>query len=707
MNIINQILVGIDFGTTNTVITHFIDNKAVVLNDGIFKLIPSKIGKQNGKLYCGNYIPLNCQDIIHSFKISIGDNITFTFNDSVTYTHNDLLIIFFKHLYDIIYRTLICSKYNTSDDISINNFIIKAVITVPSNFNDTQRDIIKNAFILVGIDVLRIINEPSAAALSYGLNYSVSSEELILVIDTGGGTTDFTILQKSDMFFEVVHSYGITLGGDDFTKVIIEDIKKTTNNINNTVWNRAQLIKEKLTYLDNYEIKINDSNYNLSKSTFENLSKKLITNVETVLTKLITDFPLINYVILVGGTNRIPILQQTIKRITKKNYWIHPDIEYIVAQGAGLYAGIIENKYSITDDVILLDVLPLSLGVELADGSYSIIIPKNTPLPVKRTQKYTTDSPSDNTIKIKVYQGERTIANKNFLIGEIIFDKLSIGAVPIIEISFKVDLNSIIHVNIIDKKSGIEKCILIKDLPAISTISNDNIINLSEIDENELQKIQNIYLIKTHITNALIHLQHNDKITEENKKDILKKFHLIEEELDTMKHLQLIDTLKQLQDNYSLLDKPFEVNEIDKVNNTIDEIDCLFYNERKQTLQSRANLLLVKNPVWIDHLQPIIEKLSYCNTPIDYINDKLLFLDELEKDNEEKDYKQEYINLCTFLKNELIYGSIDLDENRNKLLTDLINEHFTNIHTNTIVDINEWKCRLDTLNKQCDEIYNI
>lgn len=700
MNIINQILVGIDFGTTNTVITHFIDNKAVVLNDGIFKLIPSKIGKQNGKLYCGNYIPLNCQDIIHSFKISIGDNITFTLDDSVTYTHNDLLIIFFKHLYDIIYRTLICSKYNTSDDISINNFIIKAVITVPSNFNDTQRDIIKNAFISVGIDVLRIINEPSAAALSYGLNYSVNEEELILVIDTGGGTTDFTILQKSDMFFEVVHSYGITLGGDDFTKVIIEDIKKTTNIIS---WNRAQLIKEKLTYLDNYEIKINDSNYNLSKSSFENLSKKLITNVETVLTKLITDFPLINYVILVGGTNRIPILQQTIKRITKKNYWIHPDMEYIVAQGAGLYAGIIENKYSITDDVILLDVLPLSLGVELADGSYSIIIPKNTPLPVKRTQKYTTDSPSDNTIKIKVYQGERTIANKNFLIGEIIFDKLSIGAVPIIEISFKVDLNSIIHVNIIDKKSGIEKCILIKDLPAISTISND-ILTITEIDEIELQKIQNTYLIKTHITNALIHLQHNDKITEENKIDILKKYHLIEEDLETMNHLQLIDTLKQLQDNYSLLAMS---NKVDEINNTIDEIDCLFYNERKQTLQSRVNLLLVKNPSWTEHLHPIIEKLSYCNIPIDYINDKLLFLDELEKDNEEKDYKQEYINLCTFLKNELIYGSIDLDENRNKLLTDLINEHFTNIHTNNIVDINEWKCRLDTLNKQCDEIYNI
>ena len=175
--------------------------------------------------------------------------------------------------------------------------------------------------------------------------------------------------------------------------------------------------------------------------------------------------------------------------------------------------------------------------------------------------------------------------------------------------------------------------------------------------------------------------------------------------LDTMNHLQLVETLKLLQDNYCLLAMS---NKVDEVNNTIDENDCIFYNERKQTLQNRANLLLVKNPLWAEHLQPIIEQLSYCNTSIDYINDKLSFLDELEKDTtEEKDYKQEYINLCTFLKNELIYGSIDLDENKNKLLTELINEHLTNINTNNIVDTNEWKCRLDTLNKECDEIYNI
>ena len=186
--------------------------------------------------------------------------------------------------------------------------------------------------------------------------------------------------------------------------------------------------------------------------------------------QIINNMPNINYIILVGGSSKIPILQSTIKRVTESlslsniKQWIYPNLETVVAEGAGLYAGIIENKYTISDDVILMDVLPLSLGVELADGSYSIIIPKNTPLPVKRNQRYTTDSPCDTSIKVKIYQGERKIANKNFLIGEFIFDKVTAGGVPIIDIAFKINLNSIINVIITDRKSGIEKNILIKDL---------------------------------------------------------------------------------------------------------------------------------------------------------------------------------------------------------------------------------------------------
>jgi molecular chaperone DnaK len=714
-----EILIGIDFGTTNTVITQFINNKVLVITDGVFKTIPSKIGRINNKLYCGNYIPINCQNIIHSFKITIGEMNTFNLTET-KFTHTDLLVVFFKHLHELIYKNL---------KISDTNCIIKTVITVPSNFNDLQREIIKTAFIAVGFKVIRIINEPSAAALAYGLNHSSNLDEMILVIDTGGGTMDFTILQKTDLFFEVIHSEGLNdLGGNDFTQLIVDDILRNfnlnKNNINNNIlWNQAQKVKEKLTYLDTFNTKINLENnyeYSLSRIKFENLSNKLIEKIENTLLQIINNVQNINYIILVGGSSKIPILQSTIKRVTESlslfniKQWIHPNLESVVAEGAGLYAGIIENKYTISDDVMLMDVLPLSLGVELADGTYSIIIPKNTPLPVKRNQKYTTDSPCDNIIKVKIYQGERKIANKNFLIGEIIFDKVTTGGVPIIDIAFKINLSSIINVIITDKKSGIEKNILIKDIPEICIDDLNKLYeqshDLADIDQDELLHIQNIYLIKTHIENALSNLQINDKILEEDKNEIINKINSIEEKLDQMNNLQLIETIKYLQDNFSMIGSL----KIDMPDDRMDDVEKMFFNENKIELLNRINILICKNPDWNEFLLPVLEQLSYDTVTIDYINDKLKLLDELEnedkdeddKDEDDKDYKQEVNNLCMYLKTEIELGNIDLGIDKNKLLIDLINSNFDNLNCqlSETTDI-DWKYNLDLLNNKCQEIY--
>lgn len=702
-----EILVGIDFGTTNTVITHFNNNKANILLDGIFKIIPSKIAKFNDKLYCGNYIPVNAFDIVHSFKISIGDNTIFKFNsdDNHSYSHNDLLLIFFKHLSEIIHKNL-----------KDSNLLIKAVITVPSNFNDNQREIIRSAYEAVGINVIRIINEPSAAALAYGLSHSSEELEEILVIDTGGGTMDFTILQKFDTFFEVIHSEGLNdLGGNNFTKLIADDILRVNNfnqiKINeNVLWNQAQKIKEKLTYLDSYEININNLNYNLTKTKFENLSNDLIKKVENILENILELHKNINWIILVGGTSRIPILQKTIKEITKKNPWIHPNLESVVSEGAGLYAGIIENKYLSNEGVVLMDVLPLSLGIELADGSYSVIIPKNTPLPVKRGQKYTTDSPGDTSIKVKVYQGERMIANKNFLIGEFIFDKVSAGGVPIIEIAFKVDLNSIINIIIIDRKSGVEKSILIKDIPQINSDDINKIIqqanNLADTDEADLIRNQNIYLIKTHIENSLINLQINDLINENDKNEMLNKFKQIEEILETMNNFQLIQTLNSLQESYAIIGSVLPDYE-EQSDDKMDGIEKLFYNDRKSELKNRIGILLAKNPEWSEFLDPVLEELSYETITIDYINEKLSLLEQLEEDNENvknRDYKQELNNLCMYLKSEIESGNIDLGD-KNMILSELIN-HSINLLNENPLEIN-WNDQLEILNKKCEEIYNL
>ena len=485
------ILLGIDFGTTNTVITILKNNKYIILTDNIFKKIPSKICFYNNKIYCGNYIPSECNNIIQNFKIYNDDIISKNFIlGNKKYNYTEILLIFFSHLYEIILN------YNNDNDNN-NDFIIKAVITVPSDFNDNQREIIKKCFELVNINIIRIINEPSAGALSYCLNLSINDEEKILVIDTGGGTMDFTILEKIGNFYEVINSFGYNnLGGNIFTQVILNDMIK--NNIE-TNFNIAQNIKEKLTYL--YDLTYN--NYYISCDIFNNLliENNIITNISEILINKLKDFNYDN-IILIGGTSKIKIFQDTIKKnIPNINLIIHPNLEYVVSEGACIYANIIENNKTNYNELILVDVLPLSLGVELADGTFSIIIPKNTPLPIKCSQKYTTDKPTENNINIKVYQGERKIACKNKLIGNFNFDKFKTGGFPIIEIIFKVDLNSIITINIIDKKTNIEETLIIKNIPDINKndlelILNDS-IKLNEIDEEELiEKSENKMLVK-------------------------------------------------------------------------------------------------------------------------------------------------------------------------------------------------------------------
>ena len=651
-----DILVGIDFGTTNTVITQFINNKVVIIMDGIYKIIPSKIGYVNDKVYCGNYIPINCNNIISNFKITNLDS--------------KYLIIFFKHLYDIILKNQAKSE-------------IKAVITVPSNFSDIQREIIKASFNYVNINVIRMINEPTAAALAYGLNYSTSINDYILVIDTGGGTMDFTILEKTDNFFEIVYSYGLNdLGGNNFTDIIYNDMIKINDK---SLWKQAQQIKEKLTYLDYYEI----NNYTLTKIKFENMSNNLINKIKETLIEILNSYSKINYIILVGGTSRIPFLFNTIKTISNKKVWIHPNLETVVAEGAGLYAGIIEDKYTLTNDILVIDVVPLSLGIELADGTFSIIIPKNTPLPVKRSHKYLIDTIGETNVNIKVYQGERKIANKNILIGEFNFDKITKSANPIIEIIFKIDLNSIINMIIIDKKTNVEKNIIIKDIPKIE-IKEDIIINIT--DDEELLKLQHIYLINQHIENSLINLQYNELISELDKTNILNKFKLIEKELESMNNLLLIETLSDLKNNYSILGTKIENDNFLKIDDNIKENKTLLYN--------KINLLLGKNPEWKEYLEPILEELTFANITNEYINDKLIIIEDLEKDD--VNYKEQLNNLCLYLKNQLETGEINMSDEKNKSLGDLINENLILLNEDNL----NWEDIVNTLNSKCLAIYN-
>ena len=690
---------GIDLGTTNTVISYFDENKSKILTDGAFKLIPSKIYiSPDNKIYCGNYIPIGAKNIINSFKVNIGKEYNLIRNNK-EYNISDILNIFINYI-----KSLILKKFPELIEI-------EAVITVPSNFSDNQREIIREAFINNNFLVIRIINEPSAASLAYGLNQV--GENKIMVIDTGGGTMDITILEREDNFFQVLHSEGLNdLGGDNFTNIIVNYIieKLDISGISkDSLFYTAQRIKEKLSYQDHYITNIKNVGIELSLKQFNKLSSKLLQRVDDLLSNIIKTYEGIEYFILVGGSSKMKILQDKIYDVTGKKPWIHPNLESVVSEGAALYAGIIKGYYKSEKNVLLVDVLPLSLGIETVDGNFSIIIPKNTPLPAKRSQKYTTDTPGESTIKIKIYQGERKIANKNTLIGEIEFNKVSLTGMPVIEIIFRVDLNGIINVIVLDKKSGSELNILLKDIPkydqnTLHKILEDADLN-NEMDDKMVTKLQRIYIIKTKIENTLINLNINELLSEETKKEIQLELNTIEDDLEQKSNIELLEIIHKIDEKYSCLTKTNNLSDNDEHNDKkMDELEKILFNELKADIIRRATLLLAQNPDWSDFIKPLLEKLELSNFTTEYLQEKLIVLKELQDNDEDfkRDYKEELKNMCIYLKTEIDEDQLELSENKKKLLIDIITETLDTMENHDEIN---WEDKLIDFNKSCEQLY--
>jgi len=702
-----EIILGIDFGTTNTVISYFQNNKTNILKDGVYKSIPSKIGIKNDTLYFGNYLPLMCDKVFNNFKTKIGLNeINIEINGKILY-ETEILIYFFSHIKKIINKNI------------NGEYTFKSVITVPSNFNDNQREIIRNNFNNCGFNVIRIINEPSAAALAYGLNNINDKEERILVVDIGGGTLDLTILTKENGFFEVEHSIGINdLGGNNFTNIIYDFVLKKYSNIcdknKKILWYTCQNVKEKLSYLDEYQIKLknfDDRNNELlisfDNKTFNSLSYDILEKYTNVLKTIKNNYTDIKYIVMVGNSSKMPILQEKVTEIFDLKPWIYPNLESVVAEGACLYGAISENIFINNQNVLLVDVLPLSLGVETSDGTFSVIIPKNTPLPVKRTQKYTSDTPFENTIKIKVFQGERKIANKNTLIGEFEFNKVSLGCKPIIDITFKVDLNGVINVIILDRKSNVEKNILIKDIPLINDDELENILNLAkqneELDEEETLIKTRLYLIKNKIDIILNNLKLNELIKDDKKEEIIKEILQLDNNADNATNSTiLLNILKEIDEQYYTFTNVQNYEE----DNICDDLNQIIIIEMKEELFNRVTLLLNKNPDWEEYLQPILDELNYNNVTKDYLVDKLETIKDLE-DNEDEtiDYKNQLNNLCLFLKSEIELENLDVPKEKIEYLSHLINETINIIEDDN--DDVDWETKLNEFNLNCEELYNL
>ena len=723
----NDIILGIDFGTSNSVISYF-DKGPQVIKDGVDSLIPTKV-YSGEKMYFGNNIPKNIirnnRRLFENFKSKIGEYETSSEINNVIYQ-------FFRYLKDIV-------------EIKIGkNINFQTILTVPSNFNDNQRNVILGNSKKAGFDVLRLINEPTAAAFAYGLNSS-NDDENILVFDIGGGTFDISLLEvdtsESGSYFEVVDSFGINdLGGNDFTDCIYSklierlSINEEISNDNireSEFWKRCNKAKEKLSFLKKVEIKINNDNNNKfildvnnCRDMCRDLLNKLknndwILNLADKINKKELD---INNILMVGGSSKLIIIQDLIKEIFKIQPNIHNQIQHVVSLGACYYGALIKNKLENFNDIILIDTLPLSLGVETADGNFSVIIPKNTPLPATRSKKYTTDTPGDEEVKIIVYQGEKSVAKKNTIIGEIDFDKVSLSTNPVINISFKVDISGLISISVEDLKTNDSKNVLIKCNVEIDDYIDDN-FESEKLDEEEAQLLSLCYNIKNKIENLLSSDNCEKQLDEKEYNHFSNLLNILDEyEYESTKFIlpsipELIKINKNLDEKYFLLINNSNLvskNSIEEPRDSLCEskdyfdIDDIILQEKLELLNSKLEYYLSKAEENGDEfkkecIKSVYDEVDNCKRPNQkFIDDKLEYLIELFSENS----KNELYNLCLFLKNGIDNNEIPYNDE----LVSTINEEINKIDKINFVDSNESSSsyfigKVKLINSICEKIY--
>ncbi|HNR51779.1 MAG TPA: molecular chaperone DnaK [Deltaproteobacteria bacterium] len=408
---------------------------------------------------------------------------------------------------------MVLQKLKMDAEAYLGEKIDEAVITVPAYFNDSQRQATKDAGKIAGFEVKRIINEPTAAALAYGLDRK--KEEKVAVFDLGGGTFDISILEIGDGVFEVKSTNGDThLGGEDIDNRIIDylvtEFRKETGVDLSKDRMALQRLKEaaeraKVELSSMMETEINlpfitadqsgpkHLNMKLTRAKLEALVEDIIAKVEEPCRKALSDAGMtaadIDEVILVGGQTRMPRVQQKVKEIFKKepHKGVNPD--EVVAIGAAIQGGVLGGEVK---DVLLLDVTPLSLGIETLGGVFTKIIERNTTIPTKKTQVFSTAEDNQNAVTIRVFQGERPMANDNKLLGQ--FDLVGIPpaprGIPQIEVSFDIDANGILHVSAKDKATGKEQSIRITSSSGLSEDDINRMIREAEEHESEDKRRQ-------------------------------------------------------------------------------------------------------------------------------------------------------------------------------------------------------------------------
>ncbi|MBE6701239.1 MAG: molecular chaperone DnaK [Ruminococcaceae bacterium] len=574
-------IIGIDLGTTNSCVAVFEGGEpSVIPNPEGARTTPSVVAfSKTGERLVGQIAKrqaiTNPDRTISSIKRDMGTDRKVTI-DSKQYTPQEI-------------SAMILQKLKADAESFLGTTVSQAVITVPAYFTDSQRQATKDAGKIAGLEVLRIINEPTAAALAYGLDKD--SEQKIMVYDLGGGTFDVSILEISDGVFEVLATAGNNkLGGDDFDERIINwmaDSFKAEHGIDlrldKTAHQRlkeaAEKAKIELSGMMTTDISLpfiaadatgaKNFEATLTRAKFNELTSDLVEKTMVPTKQALSDAGLtpsqIDKVLLVGGSSRIPAVQEAVKAFTGKEPFkgINPD--ECVAIGAAIQGGVLGGDVK---DVVLLDVTPLSLGIETLGGVFNRLIERNTTIPVKKSQVYSTAADNQTSVEIHVLQGEREMARDNKTLGRFVLDGImpAMRGVPQIEVTFDIDANGIVNVSALDKGTGKEQHI---SITASSNMSKEDIeaaVREAELHAEEDKKAKEAIEVKNNAENLIFQSEKTlneagDKISEEDKAPVLQAIEKLRETVKTDNTDAIkADTDALTQSFYKIAEKLYQQN---------------------------------------------------------------------------------------------------------------------------------------------------